>query len=416
MSTTVPTRGSPPLDVAKVRADFPILARQVWDRPLVYLDNAATTQKPRAVIERLKAYYEEDNANIHRGVHFLSQKSTRDYEDARETVRAFINAEAAREIVFVRGATEGINLVASTWGRANIGAGDEVVISGMEHHSNIVPWQMLCEEKGAKLRVIEVLDNGELDRESFTKVLSERTKLVGVVHVSNSLGTINPVAGMIAEAHAVGAKVLIDGAQAVPHVAVDVQALDCDFYVFSGHKVYGPTGVGALYGKAALLEAMPPYQGGGEMILKVSFEETLYNEIPNKFEAGTPHIAGGIGLATALDYVSALGLDAIAAHEADLLARATAAVTEIEGVRIIGNAAEKAGVLSFVLDGVHPHDIGTILDHEGVAVRAGHHCTQPVMQRFGVPATARASFGLYNQPSDVDALVRGIRKTLEVFA
>lgn len=404
------------LDTARLRKDFPILARQVYGRPLVYLDNAASTQKPRAVIDCIKNYYEQDNANIHRGVHYLSQKATREYEAARGKVQRFLNAEDVREIVFVRGATEGINLVAATYGRKNVGPGDEVVISAMEHHSNIVPWQLLCEEKGATLRVIEVKDNGELDLDHYRSLLTEKTRIVSVVHVSNSLGTVNPVEQIIEAAHARGIPVLLDGAQAVPHMAVDVQALDCDFYVFSGHKVYGPTGVGALYGKLALLEDMPPYQGGGEMILTVSFEKTTYNTVPNKFEAGTPNISGGIGLGAALDYVQGIGLDAIAAHEGQLLAYASAAVSDIPGLRIIGSAPEKAGVLSFVLEGVHPHDIGTILDRQGIAVRAGHHCTQPIMRQFGVPATARASLGLYNSKEDVDALVAGIRKILEVFA
>ncbi len=404
------------LDTETIRKDFPILARQVYGRPLVYLDNAASSQKPQAVIDSVSNYYEKDNANIHRGVHYLSQKATREYEAARKKVQGFLNAADAREIVFVRGATEGINLVAATYGRKNVGPGDEVVISAMEHHSNIVPWQLLCEEKGAKLRVIEVKDNGELDLEHYRSLLNEKTRIVSVVHVSNSLGTVNPVEQVVELAHARGIPVLLDGAQAVPHMPVDVQALDCDFYVFSGHKVYGPTGVGALYGKLPLLEAMPPYQGGGEMILTVSFEKTTYNKVPSKFEAGTPNIAGGIGLGAAIDYVQSIGLDAIAAHEAQLLAYATAGVSDIPGLRIIGTAPEKAGVLSFVLDGVHPHDIGTILDRQGVAVRAGHHCTQPIMRQFGVPATARASFALYNTLEDVDALVAGIRKILEVFA
>ena len=404
-----------PFDVSKIRADFPILSQPVHGKPLAYLDNAATSQKPQVVIDSLVRYYSSQNANIHRGVHYLSQVATEEYEGARAKMASFLNAAQTREIIFVRGATEGINLVAQTYGRQHVGQGDEVLISGMEHHSNIVPWQILCQEKGAALRVIPVDDRGELVFEEFENLLSERTKFVSVVHVSNALGTINPVVDIVKEARRRGIPVLLDGAQAVPHLAVDVQELDCDFYVFSGHKVYGPTGIGAVYGKAALLEEMPPYQGGGEMIRSVTFEKTLYNDIPNKFEAGTPHIAGGIALGTAIGYLEQVGLEAVAAHEQDLLAYATAAVSEVPGARIIGTARHKAGVLSFTLEDAHPHDIGTILDQDGVAIRTGHHCAQPVMQRFGVPATARASFALYNTKEEVDALVQGLHKVLEVF-
>jgi cysteine desulfurase / selenocysteine lyase len=403
-------------DPQKVRADFPILLERVNDRPLVYLDNAATTQKPRTVIDTITRYYESDNANIHRGVHELSQRATRNYEEARDCARHFLNATHTSEIVFVRGATEGINLVAQTYGRAHLQAGDEVLITTMEHHSNIVPWQMLCDEKGAKLRVAPINDRGELILEKFSRLLGSHTKIVAVAHVSNALGTINPLHRMIELAHAHRAVVVVDGAQAVPHLAVNVQALDCDFYVFSGHKVYGPTGIGVLYGKAALLEAMPPYQGGGDMISSVTFGKTLYNKVPHKFEAGTPDISGVIGLGAAIDYLSQLGLDRVSRYEQDLLAYAGESVSELPGVRLIGTAKEKTGVLSFVMEGIHPHDVGTILDQEGVAVRTGHHCAQPLMERFGIPATARASFGLYNTREDVDALVRGIRKVQEVFA
>lgn len=409
------TRAEIAFDPRKVRADFPILLQRINGKPLVYLDNAATTQKPRAVIDAISRYYEFDNANIHRGVHELSQRATRRYEEARELIRAFLNAADVNEIVFVRGATEGINLVAQTYGRTHVQEGDEVLITTMEHHSNIVPWQMLCEEKGATLRIATINDRGELLLEAFLQLLSPRTKIVAVAHISNALGTVNPLRPMIELAHAQGTPVIVDGAQAVPHVAVDVQALDCDFYVFSGHKVYGPTGVGALYGKRALLEAMPPYQGGGDMISSVTFEKTLYNKIPHKFEAGTPDISGVIGLGAAIDYLEKLGLDQVTRHEQGVLAYATESLAELRGVRLIGTARDKAGVLSFVMDGIHPHDIGTILDQEGIAIRTGHHCAQPLMERFGVPATARASFGLYNTREDVDAVVRGIRRVQEVF-
>ncbi|HEX7044759.1 MAG TPA: cysteine desulfurase [Burkholderiales bacterium] len=409
------TAGAARFDVARIRADFPALAQQVRGKPLVYLDNAATSQKPRAVLEALERYYRCDNANVHRGVHALSERATGAYEEARAKVRAFLNAASEREIVFVRGATEGVNLVASTWGRANVRAGDEILISAMEHHSNIVPWQLLCEQVGARLRVAPIDDTGALVFEEFERLLGERTRLVAMAHCSNALGTINPVRRVIERAHAAGAVVLLDGAQAAPHLAIDVRALDCDFYVFSSHKVYGPTGIGVLYGKERLLEAMPPYQGGGDMIKVVTFEKTVYNDLPYKFEAGTPHIAGAVGLGAAVDYLGALGLDAVAAHEHELLVYATEALAAIPGVRLVGTAPEKAAILSFTLEGVHPHDIGTVLDHEGVAIRAGHHCAMPVMQRFAVPATARASLGLYNTREDVDALVRGLERVKELF-
>ena len=402
-------------DVYAVRKEFPILRQLVNGRPLVYLDNAASSQKPCAVIDAIRNYYERDNANIHRGVHTLSQRATDHYEAARETVRHYLNAASASEIIFVRGTTEGINLVAQTYGRAHIRSGDEVLIAALEHHSNIVPWQLLCQEKGARLRVVPINDAGELILDDFASLLTDRTKIVAVAHISNALGTINPVRQIVQLAHARKVPVLIDGAQAVPHLSVDVRALDCDFYVFSGHKVYGPTGVGVLYGKSALLESMPPYQGGGDMISSVSFEKTTYNKIPYKFEAGTPNISGVIGLGAALEFVNNLGIENIAAHEDGLLSHATAAVSEIPGVKLIGTAREKAGVLSFVMEGIHPHDIGTILDQNGIAIRTGHHCAQPIMDRFGIPATARASLGLYNTREEVDALVDGIRKVREVF-
>lgn len=402
-------------DAERLRADFPILQQQVHGKPLVYLDNAATTQKPRQVIEVVDHYYRADNANIHRGVHTLSQRATDDYEGAREKVRAFINAADSREIVFVRGATEGINLVAQSYGRTRFKPGDEILITEMEHHSNIVPWQLLCEQTGAVLKVVPIDEAGELVLEEFYKLLSPRTRLVGVVHVSNALGTINPVKEIIDAAHAVGAVVLLDGAQAVAHTAVDVQALGCDFYVFSSHKLYGPTGIGVLYGRRDLLEAMPPYQGGGDMIRMVTFAKTEYNTLPYKFEAGTPHIAGGIGLGAAIDYVTAVGLDNIAAYEDALLRYATELALQIPGLRLIGTARDKAAILGFVLDRIHPHDIGTILDHEGVAIRTGHHCAMPVMDHFAVPATARASFALYNTRADVDRLIAAIHHVQEVF-
>ena len=414
MSATAGVATTAAYDVEAIRADFPILREQVYGRPLVYLDNAATTQKPTAVIDALVRYYHHSNANIHRGVHLLSERATEDYEAARATVQSFLHAREAREIVFTRGATEGINLVAQTYGRSKVGPGDEVLITAMEHHSNIVPWQMLCQEKDAHLRVVPINDFGELDLDEFRRLLTPRTKIVAAAHVSNALGTINPVREIISMAHAAGACVLLDGAQAVPHLPVHVQELDCDFYAFSGHKVYGPTGIGALYGKAELLESMPPYQGGGDMISSVTFEKTLYNKIPYKFEAGTPDIAGAIGLGAALDYVLQLGLKKIGVHEHQLLQYAASQIAAVPGVRIVGTAREKAGVLSFVMEGVHPHDIGTILDREGVAVRTGHHCAQPVMEIFHVPATVRASFALYNTKQEIDVLLQSIEKVKEI--
>jgi cysteine desulfurase/selenocysteine lyase len=402
-------------DVEKIRADFPALHQKVHGKPLVYLDNAATTQKPLAVIEALKKYYEEDNSNIHRGVHALSQRATEQYENARKKVKKLLNAKSCKECIFVRGATEGINLVAQTYGRKNIHEGDEIIISAMEHHSNIVPWQMLCEEKGAKLRVVPIDDSGEMRFEEYEKMLGERTKLVAMVHVSNALGTINPVKEIIARAHAKGIPVLLDGAQAAPHTVVDVQDLDVDFYVLSGHKIYGPTGIGVLYGKCALLEKMPPYQGGGDMIASVTFEKTVYNVLPHKFEAGTPNIAGVIGLGAALDYVQAVGLDNIAAHEHALLEYAVEKLSALKYIQPIGTAKHKAAVVSFLFENVHPHDVGTILDTEGVAIRTGHHCAQPVMERFGIPATARASLAMYNTKEDIDRLVGALGRVKEVF-
>ncbi len=406
---------APPFDAARARADFPILAEKVYGKPLVFLDSAASAQKPRAVIDAVRHCYEREYANIHRGVYFLSARATAAFEAAREKVRAFLGAREAREIVFLRGGTEAINLVAQTWGRANLGPGDEILLSHMEHHSNIVPWQMICEATGAAIRVAPIGDDGSLLMDEFEKRLSPRVKLVAITHVSNALGTVVPVKEVARLAHAAGARVLIDGCQAAPHLKVDVADIDCDFYAFSGHKLYGPSGIGALYGKAELLEAMPPYQGGGEMIRSVTFEKTEYNEIPHKFEAGTPNIAGAIGLGAAIDYVNAFGLDRIAAHEHALLDYATARLSELNRLRIIGAAPEKAGVLSFTVEGAHPHDVGTILDRAGIAVRAGHHCAQPVMDRFGLTATVRASFGLYNTTEDVDALVAGLREVMEIF-
>ena len=397
------------------RTDFPILKTKIHGRPLVYLDNAATTQKPLAVIDTERNYYSNYNANVHRGIHTLSQRATDAYEAARVKVQHLINATSPNEIVFVRGTTEAINLVAQSFGRSRLQAGDEIILSWMEHHSNIVPWQMLCQQTGAKLRVVPVNDSGELQMSDFEMFLNERTRLVALTHVSNTLGTVNPVKSIIGLAHRHGVPVLLDGAQAIAHVPVDVQMLNCDFYAFSAHKLYGPTGVGVLYGKTDLLEAMPAYQGGGDMIRSVTFEETSYNTLPYKFEAGTPNIAGVIGLGAAIEYVSSIGFDAIVSHERALLSYATAKLTEVPGLRIIGRAREKTGILSFVLDGAHPHDIGTILDREGIAIRTGHHCTMPLMERFGVPATARASFALYNTRQEVDALVEAIHKVREVF-
>jgi cysteine desulfurase/selenocysteine lyase len=406
---------SPVLDVEKIKADFPILQQTVNGHPLVYLDNAASTQKPASVIRRMQTYYETENANVHRGVHLLSQRATDAYENGRETLRDFINAAETKEIIFVRGATEGINLVAHSFGRKYVKAGDEILVSAMEHHSNIVPWQIMCEATGAQLRVIPMNHRGELDLDAYTAMLNGKTRLVAVGHVSNALGTVNPVAKMIEDAHARNIPVLLDGAQSVPHMPIDVQALDCDFFVFSGHKMYGPTGIGVLYGRADLLKDMPPYQGGGDMIRTVSFEKTTYNTLPYKFEAGTPNIAGVAGLAAAAEYLAAVGMHRISSHEQMLLDYATEQLSQLEGLRIYGTAAHKAAVISFLFGDVHPHDIGTILDQEGVAIRTGHHCAQPVMDYFAVPATARASFGIYNTKEDVDKLVQGLIKINEVF-
>lgn len=403
-------------DVNKVRGDFPLLKQQVNGNPLIYLDNGATSQKPQSVIDAIVHYYTTTNSNVHRGVHTLSQQATEDYEGARAKIRKFINAGEDREIIFTRNTTEGINLVAHSYARQNVGPGDDIIVSNMEHHSNIVPWQMLCEEKGANLRVVPIDDTGELLMDEYENMLGPRTKLVAITHVSNALGTILPAAKIIQMAHAHGAAVLLDGAQAVPHMPVDMKELDCDFYAFSGHKLFGPTGIGILYGKAELLEAMPPFMGGGDMIKSVTFEKTIYNDLPYKFEAGTPDIAGAIALGAAVDYVSNLGFDQITAHEEELLRYGTEALSSISGVKLIGTAAHKAGILSFVMDKAHPHDIGTILDEQGIAIRTGHHCAQPVMQRFQIPATARASLAFYNTKEDIDALVKGIDRVLEVFS
>ena len=402
-------------DINRIREDFPILKKKVHEKNLVYLDNAATTQKPTFVIDKVNKYYTTMNANIHRGVHALSQEATEAFESARIQIKQFINAIGKNQIIFTRGTTEAINLVASSYGRTNIKEGDEIIISHMEHHSNIVPWQLLCKEKNARLRVIPVNDDGELIFEEFEKLVNKRTKFISIVYVSNSLGTINPIKEIIKYAHQFNIPVLVDAAQAVNHLKVDVQDLDCDFLAFSGHKIYGPTGIGALYGKVELLESMPPYQGGGDMISKVTFEETTYNELPHKFEAGTPDIAGAIGLGAAIEYVNKIGIENIKEHEHNLLEYATKKIAEVPGLRIIGNAKEKTSVLSFVLDNIHPHDIGTFLDFEGVAIRTGHHCTQPLMQRFKIPATSRASFAMYNTKEEVDVLVNGLKKIIEVF-
>ena len=400
----------PGLDVDAIRADFPALDQLVHGKPLVYLDNAATTQKPRAVLDAMQRYYERDNANVHRGVHTLSERATEAYEGAREKVRAFVNAQSVREVIFTRNATESINLVARAWGDANVRAGDEVLITAMEHHSNIVPWQMLVERKGAQLRVAPIDDRGDVILSEFAKLLTPRTRIAAFVHISNALGTINPVVEMTRLAKQAGAAVLVDGSQAAYHLPVDVQAIGADFYAFTGHKLYGPTGIGVLYGREAVLEAMPPFLGGGDMIRTVTFDGSTWNDLPYKFEAGTPYMAGAIGLGAAIDYVNAIGFDAIGAHEAALLERATAAVSAEHGVRIVGRAARKASVLSFVMDGIHPHDIGTVVDREGVAIRTGHHCAQPVMDRFGIPATARASFAMYNTLNEIETLVAAIRR------
>jgi cysteine desulfurase/selenocysteine lyase len=403
------------LDVERLREDFPILRRQVRGRPLVYLDNAATTQKPQAVLDALAAYYTTSNANVHRGVHLLSEIATEAHEAAREKVRAFFNAGSRQEIVFTRNSTEGINLVANAFGRWRVGAGDEVVISEMEHHSNIVPWQLTCEQRGAKLRVAPIDDAGALRLDALDDLLGARTRILAVTHMSNALGTVNPIAAIVRMAHGKGIPVLVDGSQAAYHMRVDVQALDCDFYVATGHKLYGPTGIGVLYGRQSLLEEMPPFLGGGDMIRSVTFEKSTWNDLPYKFEAGTPDIAGAVGLGAALDYITSAGLDAIADHERELLAYGTAALQALPGVRLIGTAPQKASILSFVVDGVHPHDIGTIVDQEGVAIRTGHHCAQPVMDRFGVPATARASLAMYNTRQDIDTLVRALQRVQAVF-
>ena len=403
------------LDPESIRGDFPILKQSVHGKPLVYLDNAATSQKPQVVIDATTHYYSTDNSNIHRGVHLLSERATQSYEEARVKVQLFINAAESKEIIFTRGTTEAINLVANSYGRANVQAGDEVLITAMEHHSNIVPWQILCDEKNARLRVAPINDDGELILEEFEKLLNEKTKLVSVVHISNALGTVNPIRAIAEIAHRQDVPVMVDGAQAAPHVKLDVQELDCDFYAFSGHKVYGPTGIGVLYGKAGILDAMPPFQGGGDMIASVTFEKTTYNTLPYKFEAGTPNIAGTIGLGAAIDYVNQIGIERIGRYEHELLEYGTEALSQIPGLLLIGTAKEKAGVLSFVLQGIHPHDVGTILDREGIAIRTGHHCAMPLMARFGIPATARASLAFYNTRDEIDTLVAGIHKVKEVF-
>ena len=405
-----------PFDVYKVRDDFPILKQQVNGHPLVYLDNGATSQKPQSVIDAIVRYYTTENSNVHRGVHTLSQHATEDYEAARTKIRRFINAGEDREIIFTRNTTEGINLVAHSYARQHVGPGDDIIVSNMEHHSNIVPWQMVCEEKGANLRVVPIDDTGELLMDEYEKMLGPRTKLVAITHVSNALGTILPAAQIVRMAHAHGVPVLLDGAQAVPHMPVDMQELDCDFYVFSGHKLFGPTGIGILYGKEEYLEAMPPFMGGGDMIKSVTFEKTIYNDLPYKFEAGTPDIAGAIALGAAVDYVNNLGFDQITAHEEELLRYGTQALSSIAGLKLIGTAPHKTGILSFTMEAAHPHDIGTILDEQGIAIRTGHHCAQPVMQRFQIPATARASLAFYNTKEDIDALVKGIDRVLEVFS
>ncbi len=403
-------------DIQKIRSDFPILSRPIHNKPLVYLDNAATTHKPKCVIDKVSEYYSELNSNIHRGVHYLSQKATVEYENAREKVLRFINASKLSEIIFTKGTTDSINLVANSFGRKFISKDDEIIISHMEHHSNIVPWQILCEEKGAKLKVIPIDDKGEIIYEEFEKLISTKTKLVSIVHISNSLGTINPVKEIIETAHSYGIPVLVDGAQGVQHLTVDVKELDCDFYVFSGHKLYGPTGIGILYGKQKILEQMPPYQGGGDMIASVTFEKTTYNSLPYKFEAGTPNIVGGIALGTAIDYMNSVRMEKISGYENSLTVYAANVFSNIEGLKIIGTSKNKAGIISFVLENIHPHDIGTILDFDGIAIRTGHHCTQPVMQRYGVPATARISLGMYNTKDEIDYTAAALKKVFEVFA
>jgi cysteine desulfurase/selenocysteine lyase len=406
---------TPSYDVERIRQDFPILSEQVYDKPLVYFDSAASAQKPRAVIDAISNVYETQYANVHRGVHYMSQKATDAMEESRESVRTFINAADVREIIFVRGATEGINLVAHCWGRQNLSAGDEIIVSVMEHHSNIVPWQMIADQTGAVLKVIPIGDDGALDMDAYADLMSDKTKIVAITHISNALGTITPIAEIIRIAHERGVPVLVDGCQAAPHVALDMQALGADFYVFSGHKIYGPSGIGVLYGKAALLETMPPYQGGGEMIDVVTFEKTTYADLPFKFEAGTPHISGAIGMGAAIKYINGIGLENIAAHENDLLAYGTEKLSEINSLNLVGTAPEKAAILSFVLETVHPHDVGTILDREGIAVRTGHHCAQPVMDRFDIAATIRASIGMYNTREEIDVLVAGLGRVQEIF-
>lgn len=405
----------PVFDINKIRADFPVLTRKVHGLPLVYLDNAATSHKPIQVIEALDRYYREYNSNIHRGVHTLSEEATAAYEKARQTIRRFINASSDKEIILTSGTTESINLVAQSYGRSTLKAGDEIILSQLEHHSNIVPWQILCEQTGAIIKVVPINDAGELELEQYERLLGPRTRLVAINHISNALGTINPVRKIIELAHSYQAKVLIDGAQAIPHCAVDVQALDCDFYCFSGHKLFGPTGTGVLYGKRALLEAMPPWKGGGDMIRTVTFDKTTYNDLPYKFEAGTPHIAGVIGLGAAIDYVNTIGMQAISDYETGLLEYATAAAGTVKGMKIIGTARHKASILSFVMDGIHPHDLGTILDHHGVAIRTGHHCAMPVMDRYAIPATARASFAMYNTREEVDKFIMAVNAASKVF-
>ena len=403
------------IDVGKVRNDFPILGQKIKGKPLVYLDNAATTQKPQCVIDAVTRYYQNHNANIHRGVHYLSEKATDLYEGARESIRKFLNAKSSREIIFVRGVTEAINLVAGSYGDARISEGDEIIITTMEHHSNIVPWQLLCDRTGAKLRVVPISDAGEIEENEYESLLSERTKLVSIVHISNALGTINPIKWMIKKAHKYNVPVVIDGAQSIPHLNIDLQSLDCDFFTFSGHKLFGPTGIGVLYGKEKYLEEMRPYQGGGDMIRSVSFEKTTYNDLPFKFEAGTPNVAGAVGLRAAIDYITSIGIESILIHENALLDYATELLSGVRGVQLIGTAKKKAGVLSFVCEGIHPHDIGTILDHSGIAIRAGHHCTQPLMQRLGLTATSRVSLSFYNTRQELEALAETLPHVFKVF-
>lgn len=412
----ITTAKHPPFDIAQIRAQFPILSQLAHEHPLIYLDNAATTQKPACVIEALDHYYRAENANIHRGIHLFSERATKAFEEVRNKIKCFINAKDAREIIFVRGTTEAINLVAQSFARPQLQAGDEIIITAMEHHANIVPWQMVCEQTGAVLKVVPMTQSGELILEQYQQLLTPRTKLVSIIHISNALGTINPVREMTELAHQQGIPVLLDGAQAIAHTPIDVQQLNCDFYVFSGHKLYGPTGIGVLYGKAELLQAMPPYQGGGDMISQVSFEKTIYKDIPYKFEAGTPHIAGVIGLGAAIDYIDRLDLTRIAAYEDGLLAYATQAISQISGIKIIGTAKHKTSIISFTMDKAHPHDIGTILDHQGIAIRAGHHCAMPVMEFYKVPATARASFAFYNTQEEIDIFVSGLKKVQEIFS